>query len=182
MGIFEIIIIGIALSMDAFAVCLSSAVIFPCIGKRKQFLMPITFGLFQGLMPIIGYFFGGLFGTVIEKYGGIVACIILVFIGINMIRECSCEEECEVKNFTLAVLILQAVSTSIDACATGVTFAAVGMNILNAIYASLIIAAITFILCVIAVILGNKLGDKLGKLGGICGGVVLILIGIKSLF
>lgn len=179
MGLFEIIVIGLALSMDAFAVCLSSAVIYPGIGKREKLSMPVAFGVFQGIMPVLGYFFGGLFGSIIEKYGGWVAFAILGVIGFNMIRESICGDEEEAKKFTFSILILQAVSTSIDAFATGVSFIAVGANIL---YASSIIALTTFIMCLIALIIGNKIGDKLGKYGGICGGIVLILIGIKSLF
>ncbi len=180
MGIIDILIIGLALSMDAFAVCLSSAVIYPGIGKAESFSMPVAFGLFQGIMPALGYFFGGLFGGVIEKYGGMVAFVILAIIGVNMIKEsvfCEGEECC--KKFTLTVLLLQAVSTSIDAFATGVSFAAMGTNIL---YSSLIIAAITFFICIPALIIGAGVGERLGKYGGICGGVVLILIGVKSLF
>lgn len=179
MGFIDIFIIGLALSMDAFAVCLSSAVIYPGISKRQSFSMPVAFGLFQGIMPVLGYFFGGLFGNLIEKYGGIVACVILVIIGINMIKESFCGEEEVQKKFTFSILMLQAVSTSIDAFATGVSFAAVGANIL---YASAVIAATTFVMCMLSLGMGVKIGDKLGRYGGMCGGAVLILIGIKSLF
>lgn len=179
MTLAEILIIGVALSMDAFAVCLSSSMIYPGIGRLQKLSMPVMFGIFQGIMPTAGFFFGGLFGNVIHKYGGYVACAILVIIGINMIRECISGDDEEKRHFTFAVLMLQAVSTSIDAFATGVSFAAVGANIF---YASGIIAMSTFVICLAALFIGSRLGHILGKYGGVLGGAVLILIGIKSVF
>ncbi len=182
MDLIDVLIIGLALSMDAFAVCLSSAVVYPGISGLKKLSMPVAFGVFQGLMPLAGYFFGGLFGSVIEKIGGVIAFFILALIGVNMIRESMGDEADEEKQFTLYVLILQAISTSIDACAAGVSFVAMSMSALNAVYSSFIIMFTTFVMCIAALFLGNRLGDRLGKFGGILGGAVLIIIGIKSLF
>lgn len=87
MGLIEIIVLGIALSADAFAVTISNTFVYASERKRRLFLMPVMFGLFQGIMPLTGYFLGGLAAEVIEQYSGIVTLVILGFIGGNMVRE-----------------------------------------------------------------------------------------------
>ena len=125
--------------------------------------MPIAFGLFQGIMPIFGFYLGALFSGFIEKYAGVISLVILGVIGINMIREG----------------ILPAVATSIDAFAVGVSFAAQGVEIFMS---ALIIAVTTFLLSLIAVIIGEKAGERLGSKAEILGGIILIIIGVKALF
>ena len=180
MVISEILLIGIALSMDAFAVSLSSGMIYTGLTKAHKLSMPIAFGLFQGIMPILGYFFGGIFSDFITRWDGPVALVILGFIGANMIKDgFTDEEEKEPKRLTLGALLLQAVATSIDAFAVGVTFAAGGADIFTA---APIVAVTTFTLSLIAVIIGGKAGDKLGEKAEILGGIILIIIGIKAMF
>ena len=177
--IIEIILIGVALSMDAFAVTLSSSMVYKDLTLRQKLSMPIAFGLFQGLMPIFGFYLGNLFSAFIDKYSGIVSFLILAAIGANMIKEGICTENCEKKPFTLSVLLLQAIATSIDAFAVGVSFAAMGAEIYSS---AAIIAVSTFILTLIALKLGKFAGEKLGDKSVIAGGIILILIGIKSIF
>ncbi len=180
MTISEIILIGIALSMDAFAVSLSSGMVYTGLTKKQKLSMPAAFGLFQGLMPILGYFFGSLFSDFITKWDGPVALIILGFIGANMIKDGLISGESkEPKRLTLGALLLQAVATSIDAFAVGVTFAAGEADIFKA---APIVAVITFTLSLIAVAIGEKAGEKLGDRAEIFGGIILIIIGIKSMF
>lgn len=180
MTIFEIILIGTALSMDAFAVCIASSMVYTNMTASKKLSMPIAFGLFQGLMPIAGFYLGGFFSPFIEKWSGLVSLLILGIIGVNMIREGFCPEgECEKKTLTFNVLIFQAIATSIDAFAVGVSFAASGANIW---LSSPIIAVTTFILSLVAIFLGNKAGEKLGNKAEILGGLILIIIGIKAMF
>ena len=179
MSISEIVLIGIALSMDAFAVCIASSMVYTNMTGLRKLSMPI-FGLFQGIMPILGFFLGSLFASFIEKWSGPISLLILGIIGINMIREgLAKDEETEPKKLTLWILLVQAVATSIDAFAVGVSFAANSANIWQS---APIIAVTTFVLSLIALFVGTKAGEKLGDKAEILGGIILIIIGIKSLF
>ncbi|MCC8161011.1 MAG: manganese efflux pump MntP family protein [Oscillospiraceae bacterium] len=180
MSLYEIILIGIALSMDAFAVCIASSMVYTNMTFSQKLSMPIAFGLFQGIMPVLGYYLGSLFASIIEKWSGPISLVILGVIGINMIREgFSKEESKETKTLTFKILIIQTIATSIDAFAVGVSFAASGANIW---LSAPIIAVTTFILSLIAVFIGVKAGEKLGQKAEILGGIILIIIGIKALF
>lgn len=180
MTITEILLIGVALSMDAFAVCLSSGMVYTNLNGAKKLSLPIAFGIFQGIMPVGGYYLGSLFAELIDRFSGPVALIILGVIGINMIREgMSPETEQTEKKLTFKVLLLQAVATSIDAFAVGVSFAAGRAPIFTA---APIIAATTFILSTAAMLIGGKVGEKLGGRAEILGGVILLIIGIKAMF
>ncbi len=177
--LLEIILIGIALSMDAFAVTLSSAMIYPNLKPTKRILMPVFFGAFQGIMPILGYYLGTLFSAFIDKYSGIVAFLILGVIGVNMIKEGILGEDTQEKEFSIKILFLQAIATSIDAFAVGVSFAALGAEIFSS---SAIIASSTFLITLAALKIGKAAGEKLGDKSVVIGGIILIAIGIKSLF
>ena len=178
MSISEIVLIGIALSMDAFAVCVASSMVYTNMTWLRKLSMPIMFGLFQGIMPILGFFLGSLFASFIEKWSGPISLLILGII--NMIREgLAKDEETEPKKLTLWILLVQAVATSIDAFAVGVSFAANSANIWQS---APIIAVTTFVLSLIALFVGTKAGEKLGDKAEILGGIILIIIGIKSLF
>ncbi len=121
-----------------------------------------------------------LFASFIEKWSGPISLLILGIIGINMIREgLAKDEETEPKKLTLWILLVQAVATSIDAFAVGVSFAANSANIWQS---APIIAVTTFVLSLIALFVGTKAGEKLGDKAEILGGIILIIIGIKSLF
>ena len=162
MSISEIVLIGIALSMDAFAVCVASSMVYTNMTWLRKLSMPIMFASF------------------IEKWSGPISLLILGIIGINMIREgLAKDEETEPKKLTLWILLVQAVATSIDAFAVGVSFAANSANIWQS---APIIAVTTFVLSLIALFVGTKAGEKLGDKAEILGGIILIIIGIKSLF
>lgn len=189
MTVFEILCIGIALSMDAFSVSLSSGMVYPDMTKSQKLSMPIAFGIFQGIMPVLGYFLCSVFADFINKWQGPISLVILCAIGINMIKEgLEKDKETENKSLTIYSLIILAVATSIDAFAVGVSFAASGLtvgfsDISNNIFtASGIIAVSTFVLCILALILGKKVGEKLGDRAEIVGGIILIIIGIKNMF
>jgi putative Mn2+ efflux pump MntP len=188
-GLFEILLIGLALSMDAFAVTVSNVFCFPSAPLKRLIAMPLLFGLFQGIMPLLGYYAGSLAAEFIESYAGIISLVILGFIGGKMIRDgvialradSSSGATCErtVKNLLLRTLLLQAVATSIDAFVVGVSFLAGGADI---VLAALLVAVITMLCCSIALFLGKRFGVLLGDRAQIVGGVVLVLIGIKALF
>lgn len=194
MTITELVLLGLALSMDAFAVTISNTFIYQGNSRARNILMPIAFGLFQGLMPCVGYVLGRLVSDVISQYAGIITFAILGFIGAKMIwdalhEEAEMDEESTQEGsssnsghsgqiLTLPVLTLQAIATSIDALAVGVSFAALSVNVA---FAAGTIALTTALTCGIALVVGKRFGNALGERATIIGGIVLILIGLKSL-
>lgn len=185
MGLLEIFCVGVGLSMDAAAVSMTNGMVYAKLTKFKFLITALAFGFFQALMPALGYFTGSLFAGMMEKYSGIVILLILGIIGGKMVKDgcCECESgDCEKKEFTYRVLILQAIATSIDAFAVGVSFVAAGLTVSALLPALLLIGITTFIISLIALALGRKFGDKLGSKAEIIGGIILILIGIKALF
>ena len=180
MSIFDIVSIGIGLSMDAAAVAIANVLGRPGMGRKKQLQMAALFGLFQGLMPVLGFFAGSLFSSFISRYAGIVTLLVLGVIGGAMIKEGLCGgEKADCAPLTFRLLLMQAVATSIDAFAVGVTFCAEGANIF---FAAPIIALTTLLCSGAAAALGKKCGPLLGGRAQLLGGVILILIGVKALF
>lgn len=194
MSLFEIILIGIGLSMDAVAVSMTNGMVYKGSSKGKTYSMPIFFGVFQGLMPLIGYFAGGLFADVISQYACFLVFAILGFIGGKMIKDglehiqeekeaneqnVEVEEKEEVKTLTYKMLFIQAIATSIDAFAVGIGFSVAQVNILPAVA---IIGITTAICSLVAIFIGKKFGDMLGSKSEILGGTILVLIAIKALF
>ena len=200
MGFIEIILIGIALSMDAVAVSMTNGMVYKNTDKKKVIAMPLFFGVFQAIMPLIGYFAGGLFASVLSKYAGLLVFAILGVLGVKMLKdgfshqqeaeqeECVAEELAEGalargegagKVLTYKTLFIQAIATSIDAFAVGVGFSAMGVAILPAVS---VIGLTTLLCCIVAILLGKKCGDWLGNKSEILGGVILVLLAIKALF
>lgn len=177
MGFFEIILLGIGLSMDAAAVSISNALCMKAIQLKKLLMVCISFAVFQGIMPLIGYFAASAFSVYISTFDHWIALILLVFIGGKMLYEALTEKD-ELKCFTLTVkmLLLQSVATSIDALAVGVSFSALDVNI---VYAVSVIAVTTFLCCAVAMVIAQRFGTLLGKRAEIVGGIILIGIGIK---
>ena len=177
MSIVEIIMLGLALSMDAFAVTISNSFVYPKLSRARSLSMPLAFGIFQFLMPVIGF----MLGQLVTQYAGIITFVILGFIGGKMIWDAFHEEEDEEESeqtLTMPVLLFQAVATSIDALAVGVSFAALEVNVFAS---SGIIGITTALTCLVALAIGKRFGNALGEKATIVGGVVLILIGLKSL-
>lgn len=191
MGLLEIIVLGVALSADAFAVTISNTFVYSSESRARLMLMPVMFGLFQGIMPLAGYFVGGLAAEVIETYAGIITLVILGFVGGNMIREGvgalrgvgeqDGPEEPGVgpvaKRLTLVTVLAQAIATAIDAFAVGVSLRAQAVSVASA---ASIIALTTFLCCVVALLVGRKLGEVLGDRAQVAGGIVLVIIGLKA--
>lgn len=191
MGLLEIIVLGVALSADAFAVTISNTFVYASESRSRLMLMPLMFGLFQGLMPVAGYLLGGLAAEVIETYAGVITLVILGLVGGNMIREGVCalrgageqggpEEPGAgpvARRLTLVTVLAQAIATAIDAFAVGVSLRAQAVSV---VVAAPIIALTTFLCCVAALALGRKLGEVLGDRAQVAGGIVLVLIGLKA--
>ncbi|MBR3840378.1 MAG: manganese efflux pump [Erysipelotrichales bacterium] len=187
MSILEMLLLGVGLAMDAFAVSITDVLGYKNLTKTNKISIPVAFGLFQGLMPMLGYFAGNLFADFISKYAGIVTLLVLGYIGGNMIYESYKEskengesnDEVNEDTFGFKVLIMQAIATSIDAFAVGVSLAALKTNVF---LACSIIAVTTCALCFVALYVGKKFGEVLGERAQILGGLILIIIGIKALF
>ena len=191
MGLLEIIVLGVALSADAFAVTISNTFVYASESRSRLMLMPLMFGLFQGLMPVAGYLLGGLAAEVIETYAGVITLVILGLVGGNMIREGVCARRGAgeqdgpeepgagpvARRLTLVTVLAQAIATAIDAFAVGVSLRAQAVSV---VVAAPIIALTTFLCCVVALELGRKLGEVLGDRAQVAGGIVLVLIGLKA--
>jgi len=180
MGLTEIIIIAIGLSMDAFAVSitLGLSVKKP---KIKEILIPgIYFGFFQMLMPLIGYLAGINFAGKIQNSDHWVAFVLLGIIGGKMIKESFCDDDDKVNenSFLFLKMLLLAIATSIDALAVGITFAFFEINILKTI---IIIGLTTFVISICGVKIGNIFGTKFKSKAEFIGGAVLIILGFKIL-
>lgn len=178
MYFIEMVLIGVSLAMDAFAICLCQGLATKENREVLALKLGITFGAFQAVMPWLGYEIGNTFSDKVSTYGNILAFIILLLIGINMIKEGKEEEECKTIIGLKSLLIL-GVATSVDALAVGLSFA---MNGQQRILLSVgVIGIVTFIISVIGANLGSRIGELLGSKAHYFGGIVLILIGIKSL-
>lgn len=180
MGIIEILLLGVSLSMDAFAVSICKGLSMKKINWKKAIIIGIYFGIFQALMPAIGYFLGSTFESFVTNIDHWIAFILLALIGGNMIKEAFSEKETESynDNVDFKTMVVLAIATSIDALAVGITFAFLNVNLLLAIS---LIGITTFIISLLGVKLGNKFGSKYEKKAQITGGIILIIIGLKIL-
>lgn len=180
MTVLELMLVAVGLSMDAFAVSIGNALSYKC--EKKQFLLTaFMFGLFQALMPVLGFYGGRLLGSFIQTYDHWVALILLGFIGGKMIIDGikdarSPEKREEERCLSFRMLLLQAVATSIDALAVGISFAALSVKIY---LAAPVIGLTTFGFSVIGSFIGKKAGAILKNAAEITGGAILVLIGVK---
>jgi putative Mn2+ efflux pump MntP len=184
MGIFELIVLAVGLSMDAFAVAISLGLTLP---KTKSFaskalLIGLYFGFFQAVMPLIGFLISSLFSSYIIAFDHWVAFALLSLIGGKMIGESLKKEDEEASDnaaaLTPARMLPLAVATSIDALAVGVSFAFLQVAIIPAVS---IIGVITLVLSMIGVKIGNIFGARFKSKAELAGGIVLVLIGLKIL-
>ncbi len=178
----DIFLIGLGLSMDAVAVSVANGLAYPKLSLPKKLSMPISFGLFQGIMPLFGFWAGTLFSDIISRYAGITTFLVLCFIGGKMLWDAfhpSDDHERSLPKFSFGMLMAQAVATSIDAFAVGVSFCAIGINIATAVP---IIAVITLICSAIALYAGKVFGEKIGGRAQFIGGILLIFMGVSALF
>ena len=180
MNIFEILLIALSMSMDAFAVCLGAGTQERTSGPRPTFRLAFHFGLFQFLMPILGWFAGTTVVNYIAAYDHWVAFGLLAFVGVRMIRSGLGKDEANEKNDPSRGwnLVLLAIATSIDALAIGFSLGLVGVTIW---YPAVVIGVVTGLVSWMGILLGNRLGAKFGKRMEIIGGIILILMGIRIL-
>ena len=180
---FNSILLGIGLAMDAFSVSLANGLNEPCMKKRKMCGVAGLFAFFQALMPLLGFLCVHTIAQYFEAFEKMIpyiALALLSFIGGKMLIEGIRDkgESCEEKgSIGICALIVQGIATSIDALSVGFTIA--DYNTLEALLAALIIAVVTFFICLFGIIIGRKAGTHLSGKAGIFGGAILIFIGIE---
>ena len=179
MGLIELFLIAVGLSMDAFAVSVCKGLAMPKCTFKKAAIVGLWFGGFQALMPAIGYVLGAQFQETIASIDHWIAFELLALIGGNMIHEAldNGEEEADA-SLDVKTMFLLAVATSIDALAIGITFAFLKVNIIPAVC---FIGIVTFIISFAGVKIGNVFGARYKNKAEIVGGVILILLGLKIL-
>ena len=183
MGLFEIFMIGVGLSMDAFAASICKGLNMRRLNIKNMLIIGLFFGGFQALMPAVGWLLGKQFEHYITSVDHWVAFALLVFIGGKMICDVfadKAEDDYGEKSDRLDMkeVLTLAVATSIDALAVGISFAFLQVEIIKAVS---IIGITTFILSVIGVAVGNMFGSRYEKKATLAGGIILILIGLKIL-
>lgn len=180
--LFNSILLGVGLAMDAFSASLANGMNEPTMRTRKMCGVAGLFAFFQALMPMIGWV---CVHTVVqhfrafEKFIPWIALALLGYIGGKMLYEglqCKCEE-CEPVKVGLIALLVQGVATSIDALSVGFTIAEYAL--FEAIVAAAVIALVTFIICALGILIGKKAGTRLAGKAGIFGGAILIFIGLE---
>ena len=180
MGFLGILLLGIGLSMDAFAVSVCKGLAVRRADVKTALVCGAWFGFFQMLMPLIGYYLGRMFAEAIQAVDHWVAFGLLVLVGGNMIKESlDKSEETSTPDLSFKAMLPLAVATSIDALAVGISLAMVGQ--VNIFFAAPLIGLCTCLLSAIGVKVGNVFGSRFEKKAQIAGGVILILLGVKIL-
>ena len=180
MSFLSVFLIGIGLSMDAFAVAVCKGLGMRKISYRKTFLISLFFGGFQAMMPFIGWLAGINFQKYISGFDHWIAFILLAFIGGKMIYEAfKDDDDIDSDDFRISELLILSVATSIDALAVGIAFAM--LNDINILVSTLIIGVTTFVLSFGGVLAGNKFGSVYKNKAEVAGGIILIILGVKIL-
>lgn len=179
MGLWELFVIALGLSMDAFAVSICKGLSVRRCTIRHMLICGLYFGLFQGAMPLIGYLLGSQFESLVTAIAPYIAFVLLAIIGFNMIRESKGDDEESVDDdFSVKAMVPLAIATSIDALVVGISFAFLQVSIVPAVS---FIAVTTFFCCVIGVKIGSIFGSRYKSSAEFFGGFVLILMGFKIL-
>ena len=183
MGIGELFLLAVGLSMDAFAVSVCKGLAMPRATFKGQMTCGVWFGGFQALMPTIGFFLGAMFADAIVTFDHWIAFGLLAIIGANMLKE-ALENDCDCceghdADMSVKTMFVMAVATSIDALAVGISLAMAG-NV-NIWMAAVLIGITTCVLSAIGVKIGNIFGSRFEKKAEAAGGIILILLGLKIL-
>ena len=185
--IINSVLLGAGLAMDAFSVSIANGIIEPGMKKTRMLKIAGVYAFFQFAMPMLGWLLVTTLEEIFTKFSVLIpwiALFLLLFIGGKMIVEAILEkkngkkEETEHQGkLTWKLVFVQGVATSIDALSVGFTIAS--YSPLRAFASSLIIGAVTLVICLIGLIFGRKIGEKISGIAQIIGGVILILIGIE---
>ena len=184
MTLLEILLIGIGLSMDAFAVAICKGLAMPDkVDRKGALLIALYFGVFQAVMPALGWLLGSQFARYVAQMAPWIAFVLLAWIGGSMIRESLSKEEkeeAEIGTVSHKELLVLAVATSIDALAVGVTFSMLELAVSIGAAVALI-GCTTFVISLGGVYVGNVFGARYKGKAEFVGGAILILIGVKIL-
>lgn len=180
MSFWEIFLLAVGVSMDAFSVSIGKGLSIKKVTLRDMLTVGLWFGGFQALMPVIGYFLGVHFAELVTKVDHWIAFTLLLLIGANMIREAFGEETQlqEPHSFGFRTMLTLAVATSIDALAVGISFAFIQAPLWTSV---LTIGLTTAAFSAFGLLIGKEVGSRFHKGAEIFGGVILILIGLKIL-
>lgn len=178
MNIWELLLVAVGLSMDAFAVSVCKGLSVCAPRPSHSLICGLYFGSFQAAMPLLGWLLGVQFQSMITSIDHWIAFVLLGAIGINMVREARGEDDCMDCSFTFRAMLPLAVATSIDALAVGVTFAFLQVRIVPAVA---FIGVTTFLLSAAGVRVGAVFGSRFRSKAELAGGVILILMGTKIL-
>lgn len=199
MSVLEVVLIGVALAMDAFALTVANCATYrKTLNRLKEWSMPAAFAIFQFIMPVAGFYIGSVFAQYLSSFSKYLTAGIflilaakIVFDNVKELRESKKEKEKSGETagneeskasggkFTVSVLILQAVATSIDALAVGVTFA---VELTFSVFAAAaIIGGVTFLIVAAALLIGKYLGKLLGKYATWFGAAILLVLSVKNL-
>ncbi len=176
MSLWELFVIAVGLSMDAFAVSICKGLSVEKVSRKNYFAVGLYFGGFQALMPLLGYWLGSRFQSLITSIDHWIAFVLLSIIGINMIRESRGKADEYDSSFSFKSMLPLAVATSIDALAVGITFAFLKVSIVPAVS---FIGVITFLLSAVGLKLGNVFGAKYKSAAELTGGIVLFIMGFN---
>ena len=179
MGLIELFILAVGLSMDAFAVSVCKGLAMEHATWRRAVVPGLWFGAFQGLMPLLGWLLGSRFAQYITAVDHWIAFALLVILGVNMLREASSADDGAADaSLGVRTMLAMAVATSIDALAVGITFAFLEVAIVPAVC---FIACVTFVISTLGVKVGALFGDRLQAKAEALGGIILIVLGVKIL-
>ncbi len=180
MGVAELFLIGVGLSMDAFAVAICKGLAMPRMRWRQAAAIALSFGLFQAVMPTLGWLLASRFRVYITSVDHWIAFILLILIGGKMIWDAFYEdgEEEVQEKFSVKELLVLSVATSIDAMAVGITFAFLQVQIIPA---ATLIGCTTCLLSLAGVHIGRRFGSRYKDKATLAGGIILCLIGLKIL-
>lgn len=175
----EVILLGIALSMDALAVSIANGIKYRNYGKKEMFTASLSFGIFQGMMPLLGYLVFMPFISYVSVIDHWLVLGILGYLGFNMIKDSFEKENIDKEEelFSFKVLMAESVATAIDALSVGIALPTLS---LNPYISCLIICLCTFIICLVGHGMGKKIGMLLKDKALAFGGIILILIGLKT--
>lgn len=178
MKLWELFVIAIGLSMDAFAIAICKGLSVEKAEKKHLIITGLWFGGAQAVMPLIGFLLGTGFQSLIERIDHWIAFVLLAIIGLRMIKESREPSKSMDASFSAKVMFPLAIADSIDALAAGVTFAFLNIDIIPAVT---LIGVITFALSVFGVWLGNRFGEKYRAKAELTGGIILVIMGVKIL-
>lgn len=187
--VFNSVLLGAGLAMDAFSVSIANGILEPAMKKRRMFMISGVYAFFQFIMPMLGWVLVTTLEEMFTKFSILIpwiALILLLFIGGKMIVEAIIEkrkgnqqekEKNQATKLTFKALIVQGIATSIDALSVGFTIS--DYSVLRAFASSLIIGIVTLMICLIGLIFGKKIGSKVSGIASVIGGAILIFIGIE---